>query len=658
MGVAKISPQTFIYISVSCPAGSYDPNLTPMKDEIVLFEEQTILDMLESLCASLYQPDTVPGTPSVTRPSAVARNICNLAGEVEPSNVLKQGDKANHKPSSAVAQLLTSEVTSETEEAIERHSRSCSENKLVRTAMSVNMLRTKSDATDDACEEGMVSIDIAHSPTPVVPEPASKTDKLVLTPAGVSLLSQDIQKYFQPRSDPSFVIAEDDTATPVEPDTSKATSPTPPAVHRPLRRMTEAALNEDHACDDDVDDDFGESIAQQQNEFETLPTSRVARGGFQGVHLEGQREHATRRITDSEARPSPSDVRLGLRSSPKRPRWAGPFVTAPQGVQAPQTPPSTGLRRTRGLNLPNTIHGTQLGRWARESPTIGPRVRAFAGCGKLGPLPGSPTQVTLAGNFRPLTLPATPTSFDHLRQASERTSASADVRVPNRVEKATGSPQGSSQGAKHDESPARGYEPWGLRSRQTQLRLMQTPAPDADSDNGQAHTSHGKRTAEEAFPSTTRGTSTSSHGVACEDPRQYLIKQRRLSAANGRRRRMISKQLPLENVGDATHQLKMAVEVNMLLMREVYRDNVFDERLSLMSSLEASDELDLMEVRLAAIVHPWLEKTRPGVSVKWSLRSSVKGKGKSVDRRTDLREVVDALNAGSCTGSLELARLL
>ncbi|KAG9253671.1 histidine kinase-like ATPase, partial [Emericellopsis atlantica] len=52
MGRSVAAP--FMQLSIQCTVGAYDPNIAPLKDEVLFTDEQKILDCLEELCSNFY----------------------------------------------------------------------------------------------------------------------------------------------------------------------------------------------------------------------------------------------------------------------------------------------------------------------------------------------------------------------------------------------------------------------------------------------------------------------------------------------------------------------------------------------------------------------------------------------------------------------------
>ncbi|KAH8174057.1 histidine kinase-, DNA gyrase b-, and HSP90-like ATPase domain-containing protein [Sarocladium implicatum] len=629
----KLCSQMFICVHIRCPPGSYDPNLTPMKDEVVIHEEHTLLDMFERMCGNLYRSKIIPNSTSVARTPTEA-DLRSMMSSTERLGVATRHFEDTPVSVSLAPTCRPNEATDEAARTVEDKALRHSQSKLVRTAMSVNMLRTVSDTTDDACKESTIPVRVVRLSSPITKKPPSVAKKLTLTPAGTSVLSEDIQRYFLPKGSATFDIAEDDTAMPDGPKLVQTPTATPSVIHHPLRRMTEAALNEDHDRDCASDESVDGEVTGEQSGLDLPHSPRLARGDLDGLdHEYGRLEQPARRNTRIAMPTSPLNIRRGLHPLPARSVRHVPSAAGPQAGYAFRTPPSSASRRTRGENAPISIPAACLGQEMKDSETIGLGMRAFAGCGPTGPTPTSASLGNLVSSFRPLTLPVAPGNPRLPREAFEKLKASPDVDMSVCIKHATSSSQGTVEGGMHDGSPDCRKTQWAQRSRQAQLELVQTSTPEARPANGRSQSScwsqPTKRTAEEAALPMHRNVGGRVSEVVEEDARQYLIKRQRSMASDGRRKRMLSKKLPLENILDATYLLQAVINGEAKSVRLHCFADPFNERLSLAASLEASGELDLMEKRLAAIISLWAEQAQPGLSVTWTLRANVKGKCKT-----------------------------
>ncbi|ELR05007.1 hypothetical protein VC83_05106 [Pseudogymnoascus destructans] len=56
----EVPKDPFIYLRITCPIGSYDPNIEPAKDDVLFEDEDAILSAAERLFKSLYSSNTLP----------------------------------------------------------------------------------------------------------------------------------------------------------------------------------------------------------------------------------------------------------------------------------------------------------------------------------------------------------------------------------------------------------------------------------------------------------------------------------------------------------------------------------------------------------------------------------------------------------------------
>ncbi|OBT82789.1 hypothetical protein VE02_09022 [Pseudogymnoascus sp. 03VT05] len=56
----EVPKDPFIYLRITCPVGSYDPNIEPAKDDVLFEDEDAVLSAAENLFKSLYSTNTLP----------------------------------------------------------------------------------------------------------------------------------------------------------------------------------------------------------------------------------------------------------------------------------------------------------------------------------------------------------------------------------------------------------------------------------------------------------------------------------------------------------------------------------------------------------------------------------------------------------------------
>ncbi|KFH41180.1 hypothetical protein ACRE_081250 [Hapsidospora chrysogenum ATCC 11550] len=59
---AKFKPQSnpFLWLDIECPPGNYDPNIAPLKDEVLFTDEKAVLNCFEDLCRRVYKEAEPP----------------------------------------------------------------------------------------------------------------------------------------------------------------------------------------------------------------------------------------------------------------------------------------------------------------------------------------------------------------------------------------------------------------------------------------------------------------------------------------------------------------------------------------------------------------------------------------------------------------------
>ncbi|KAK1982593.1 hypothetical protein LZ30DRAFT_39961 [Colletotrichum cereale] len=55
-GYSKMVPKPFIRLNIQCAIGSYDPNVTTAKDEVLFANESKVLSLFEEMCKEMYLP--------------------------------------------------------------------------------------------------------------------------------------------------------------------------------------------------------------------------------------------------------------------------------------------------------------------------------------------------------------------------------------------------------------------------------------------------------------------------------------------------------------------------------------------------------------------------------------------------------------------------
>ncbi|KAK0392300.1 hypothetical protein NLU13_1796 [Sarocladium strictum] len=549
---ARFASNMLIVIAITCDRSMCDPNVSPQKDEIMLGDDFTILDCLESLCRELYSGDhaDAPYSPEISLPSAGKSHVPRPDIETAPAD---GGDPGETWRPLSTTSALESPIMSDTkpETVVESEFESMP----VRTIMSVNMARTSSNVTDAAAEVDMITICVPKQPNPSAPTTPSRDNELALTRMGASLLSQDIERYFKPRKDNQFVIAEDETATCTSPDLCQDAVSRRLSDRHPLHNLTESALNTHHDSEMQ-NEDSGDDVDVEHDTvsllFEPARTARVP-------------------LPALRTPPASISTRRMRNFQPPRPAITGSGIRRGQGSQG-QT---------------HSTASRERGNPYRSAP-ISPQVRLVNSdyhhpASSFGPVDGAQD-----GSGRVM------------EASADRLSVNTDSIPPG------WSPRG-----------------WKARrdgpSRSAQLNLMQTPAPESKAASSSAH---GDAPIE--VPHT--GLKLSDEDV--EDPRRYLMERQRSVSQDGRRKRMLSSRLPLENIGDGTYCLRYTIHGGLPALTASQNDKYDHGIAELIKVHEVPGELETVRSRLNTVIRRWASSAHPSVDVTYAFRPLDKGQNK------------------------------
>lgn len=244
----------FLRLDIRCPPHSYDPNITPLKDDVLFADEEAPLNCFEDLCSQLYGGGTASN-------GVASKDINSLeAGTVEDYAVISsplqdadmlsllEGNLPCDPPSKTAADAVEVPQTEPqkprqddglAQKPHQPSSTGAGERPTkMRTLGRVDMARSDSNATDDSGTIELTGIDIPARPA----KPLTPTDRpLPARKAGV------IQQYFRPSEDQrEFQIACDETATPAEPASPEEAQSGPrlePESRQPLQPLDDSALN-------------------------------------------------------------------------------------------------------------------------------------------------------------------------------------------------------------------------------------------------------------------------------------------------------------------------------------------------------------------------------------------------------------------------------
>ena len=232
-GGLKFKPQSnpFLQLNIQCPPGTYDPNVAPLKDEILFHHEELILEAFEEICKNLYsETDLNPEANRPARPQDTSETIS--LGEHDSADLITEtmenmacqarnnteDDLTNDAATTSILVQPNAEANGapRPQDAADQTT-SLDEHVSVdlRTQTRVNMERKESDATDDYCMENLVTTRI-----PVHPIWSRKCD--IHPDNSKATTSKELEKiqpreglyqFFPPASPQRFHIAINDTAT-------------------------------------------------------------------------------------------------------------------------------------------------------------------------------------------------------------------------------------------------------------------------------------------------------------------------------------------------------------------------------------------------------------------------------------------------------------
>ncbi|PHH63784.1 hypothetical protein CDD81_5441 [Ophiocordyceps australis] len=217
----------FMQLNITCPPWSYDPNVSPLKNEVLFADEEGLLDSFDQFCRKIYNKEVsmVSYQDSASQNYAADTFGVSLASELCCSS--NRSDKSIFLQDNATTRLPTcmnervNEASVKTKIPVCRLDTGLREEKArqqakaqgselieapMRTTDKVNMARTISNETDYECTRATVKVKIP--PRPANPEAGPERSK---APA---FLSEDIHRYFGPKRNNDFLVASDDTATP------------------------------------------------------------------------------------------------------------------------------------------------------------------------------------------------------------------------------------------------------------------------------------------------------------------------------------------------------------------------------------------------------------------------------------------------------------
>ncbi|KAH6604765.1 dna mismatch repair [Trichoderma cornu-damae] len=311
----------FMRLNIRCPPGSYDANVTPLKDEVVFGDEDRIAACFAGLCRKLYAERSVDDFFSSKRPSQHKRAAAQaLAASVDCSEkqltVLQGGAWNMARPTMQGNAPSSLTLESRSQERILPAK--------MRTSKAVNMSRTNSNSTDEDGAANSVDVQVPASLTTATHVPSGQRPDSGAPISKVSA-SENIERYLLSRKSGAFQIATDETATKRKQQPYTASKPPAEGSGRmPLQPLTESTLNTmrgETESDSDASSDELEMLEPDNN--------------AEGIVAAYRRRQGARRTPPGSLRPSLELGSLEPHSPPPS-----------NGVAEWPTPPSSGPLRS------------------------------------------------------------------------------------------------------------------------------------------------------------------------------------------------------------------------------------------------------------------------------------------------------------------------
>ncbi|KAF4446616.1 hypothetical protein F53441_9747 [Fusarium austroafricanum] len=407
----RAPPSLFMQLSIQCPLGSYDPNVTSLKDELLFVDESAVLNCFKTLCNSIYSKKPsidkdsprklMPGErtlPPVTRALRTAgpklRNavylnstkteylmtdqelVDSLNDELErvlggDSGVF--GGSERSSSSAFIVPTSPKNARSGHQNEVGGSKEAQTVQQVMRTRLAVNLSRKESDSTDVDGTEGLAPIQITplRAATPAQDQSQSNSRRRGLTqPRRLG----NIDDYFHPARDELIEIATDETATSENiPHGNGLTSPSQ-SNRPPLKELTESDLNtfqeEEEEEYEDASDD-GSFIELPFAEPNSVPSPRTS-PRRQAPSLLNQPSRALTR--PRQIHNSLSDLQLGL----------------PANLQTPPSSDSTSIdnlirRESRRQSVNNLSARVQRSSRGNTMPSVSRRSGDELRLGRLPP---------------------------------------------------------------------------------------------------------------------------------------------------------------------------------------------------------------------------------------------------------------------------------
>ncbi|KAF4436176.1 DNA mismatch repair PMS2 [Fusarium acutatum] len=678
---SRAPSNAFMQLSIQCSPGSYDPNITPSKDELLFVDEPAVLSCFQKLCDSVYMLKVLGDKEPQHKLVALENSLSPLPWALKTVETrLRDGARLNgmEKELLLTDQELVASLNDEPERVLggtdvsgsgERGSpgaftvptspkktarsgnldgtrgpkKAPAVREMMRTRLTVNLSRRETASTDLDATEELVPVQVTprRAATPPV------RDELQSNPRRRGLASNrrfgNIDDYFRPSRDEPIQIATDETATPEIPHTrSYLTS----ASHRrrlPLKELSESLLNLFREYEE-------EDYEHESDDESTSDLPFTGPNAVPSPHISPHHEAPS--FLSQSFRPL-----LGQQSiSNSMPDLQ---LTLPANLQTPPSSDPTGAdnstrRDSRRQSTNNILARAQRSSRGSLIPSVNRRSGDELRQSRL--LPGSgPTasqgrrrsdQVWYGNGLLNRRIPPMSNSRDdsdaHLKEIPGEFSSQAYAQswLSDQVPHKHLTPRGGTEDS--ERSQPQSNKPW---SHSLQVLLQRTPPPQATLSDEEAadgyspapldhiHDQHKEGFNSRSFKRQRRDSSVSTSESAGLDSRRLFMKRQRIRANGGRLKRITSTKLPLETISqnDSTLNLSVKIEVQMCELQAATLEFLNSGRATkpgLALQFRNMDEVEEVNSRLRRVTESWL-KGNPSITVEYTLRSEVKGKSKA-----------------------------
>ncbi|GKU00564.1 pms1 protein 1 [Fusarium langsethiae] len=270
----------FLQISIQCSPGSYDPNVSQLKDEVMFDNEPAVISCFQALCDAIYVKK-VPGSKGMQNKTMPAENNFTPAagalkapkangGEgrlqsknrrvplpsdrdlIEPLNDEFErllvgnsgafGDSESTIPSAFTRSPSPSKTRYQINNVITDANQSERIQQMMRTKLCINLSRRDSDSTDVDGTDGLVPVEVTlrRAASPPKQQLHSHSRRSTLT---LGRRSEDIGSCFRPVRDKPIVIATDETATPEITQLGDSSASPSETNRHPLKELTQSEVN-------------------------------------------------------------------------------------------------------------------------------------------------------------------------------------------------------------------------------------------------------------------------------------------------------------------------------------------------------------------------------------------------------------------------------